>query len=359
MPAWVAAGFDDYAKRLPRECALELVELKPEPRDRGRTRRADAGRRSGAHRAACAGCADASRSTSAAPRGRRASSPTHLAALAGCAATNVAFVIGSADGLARGRQARAAAVVALSAMTLPHGARARRAGRAALSRRSAARPVIRIIASRRRRLDGAPAMLPLYLASRSPRRQELLRQTRRRVRDAAAARGGRAAIATSSRRRSTPSRRCTTSSAWRAPRRRWAGSGCRSASSPSARCSAPTPRSCSTANLRQAARRRRRRADARAAVGPHARSADGRRAALPRPDRSRGVAFEGHVAQADRGGDRALRRHRRAVRQGRRVRDPGTRGGVHHAPRRQLLGRHGPAAGETATLLARIGVAVL
>ena len=46
MPAWVAAGFDEYAKRLPREWALELVELKPEPRDRGRTRRADArGRR--------------------------------------------------------------------------------------------------------------------------------------------------------------------------------------------------------------------------------------------------------------------------------------------------------------------------
>ena len=38
MPGWVTAGFDEYAKRLPREWSFELVEIKPEPRDRGRTR---------------------------------------------------------------------------------------------------------------------------------------------------------------------------------------------------------------------------------------------------------------------------------------------------------------------------------
>src|SRR5437773_7060750 len=37
MPAWIAAGFDEYAKRMPREYALELIELKPEPRDRGKS----------------------------------------------------------------------------------------------------------------------------------------------------------------------------------------------------------------------------------------------------------------------------------------------------------------------------------
>src|SRR5437762_6211343 len=37
MPAWVNAGFDDYARRLPREFALELIELKPEPRERAMT----------------------------------------------------------------------------------------------------------------------------------------------------------------------------------------------------------------------------------------------------------------------------------------------------------------------------------
>jgi 23S rRNA (pseudouridine1915-N3)-methyltransferase len=36
MPAWVTAGWDDYAQRLPREFALELVVLKPEARDGGK-----------------------------------------------------------------------------------------------------------------------------------------------------------------------------------------------------------------------------------------------------------------------------------------------------------------------------------
>ncbi|HET6655986.1 MAG TPA: 23S rRNA (pseudouridine(1915)-N(3))-methyltransferase RlmH, partial [Gammaproteobacteria bacterium] len=27
MPGWVTQGFDDYAKRLPRECALSLTEI--------------------------------------------------------------------------------------------------------------------------------------------------------------------------------------------------------------------------------------------------------------------------------------------------------------------------------------------
>ena len=37
MPAWVAAGWDDYARRMPREFALELVEIKPEPRTAQKT----------------------------------------------------------------------------------------------------------------------------------------------------------------------------------------------------------------------------------------------------------------------------------------------------------------------------------
>ena len=32
MPEWVSAGFNDYAKRMPREMVLTLTELKPEPR---------------------------------------------------------------------------------------------------------------------------------------------------------------------------------------------------------------------------------------------------------------------------------------------------------------------------------------
>jgi 23S rRNA (pseudouridine1915-N3)-methyltransferase len=37
MPVWVDAAFIEYAHRLRREFALELVELKPEPRGRGKT----------------------------------------------------------------------------------------------------------------------------------------------------------------------------------------------------------------------------------------------------------------------------------------------------------------------------------
>ena len=36
MPDWVTAGWNDYARRMPRDFGLELVELKPEPRDRGK-----------------------------------------------------------------------------------------------------------------------------------------------------------------------------------------------------------------------------------------------------------------------------------------------------------------------------------
>jgi 23S rRNA (pseudouridine1915-N3)-methyltransferase len=37
MPGWVQTAWDDYAKRLPPGCALELREIKPEPRTCGKT----------------------------------------------------------------------------------------------------------------------------------------------------------------------------------------------------------------------------------------------------------------------------------------------------------------------------------
>lgn len=37
MPPWVEAGFAEYAKRLPREMPLSLVQIKPEPRRAGAT----------------------------------------------------------------------------------------------------------------------------------------------------------------------------------------------------------------------------------------------------------------------------------------------------------------------------------
>ncbi|HOB47226.1 MAG TPA: 23S rRNA (pseudouridine(1915)-N(3))-methyltransferase RlmH [Zoogloea sp.] len=37
MPSWVDSAFDDFAKRMPRELPLQLVEIKAEPRTTGKT----------------------------------------------------------------------------------------------------------------------------------------------------------------------------------------------------------------------------------------------------------------------------------------------------------------------------------
>ena len=119
MPAWVAAGFGDYARRLPREFALDLVELKPEPRERGRT-------------SVQILAAEASRIAPACGTFQRIALDEHgeawstreFASRLGRwrdAGSDVAFVIGSADGLASDVKTHAAAVMAVSAMTLPHG----------------------------------------------------------------------------------------------------------------------------------------------------------------------------------------------------------------------------------------------
>src|SRR5690606_29676295 len=61
MPAWVDEAWKDYAKRLPPDCALELREIKPEPRSSGKSaaqlmaaeaRRIEAALPAGCHRVA-------------------------------------------------------------------------------------------------------------------------------------------------------------------------------------------------------------------------------------------------------------------------------------------------------------------
>ncbi len=37
MPDWVEAAWHDYARRMPPDCPLELKEIKPEPRNTGKT----------------------------------------------------------------------------------------------------------------------------------------------------------------------------------------------------------------------------------------------------------------------------------------------------------------------------------
>jgi 23S rRNA (pseudouridine1915-N3)-methyltransferase len=119
VPAWVVAGFDDYARRLPRELALELIELKPEPRHRGKTvsqtLAAEAKRIASATRGCLVVALD--------ERGKAWSTPQLAEGLRVWRerAQPVAFVIGSADGLADAVKRDADVIMAVSALTLPHG----------------------------------------------------------------------------------------------------------------------------------------------------------------------------------------------------------------------------------------------
>ena len=119
MPAWVDAGWDEYARRMPQDLPVELVALKAEPRDRGKTAAqilaAEAARIAAACKSATLVALD--------ERGERWTTRVLADKLARwrIEAHDVAFVIGSADGLAEEVKRGAAAVVALSALTLPHG----------------------------------------------------------------------------------------------------------------------------------------------------------------------------------------------------------------------------------------------
>lgn len=119
MPAWVSAGFDDYARRLAREFTLELVELKPRPRA---SRTSVAQILDGETPRILAAC-NGLRLVALDERGKAWSTREFAARLTRWrnAGDDVAFVIGSADGLAAEVKAKAHAVMALSAMTLPHG----------------------------------------------------------------------------------------------------------------------------------------------------------------------------------------------------------------------------------------------
>jgi 23S rRNA (pseudouridine1915-N3)-methyltransferase len=123
MPEWIASGFRDYAKRLPREMPLTLIELKPEPR------RDDPG--SGASARLLE--REALRIEAALPKGAmrvvldetgKAVSTRELAQRMMQwreQGRDVAFVIGGADGAAARLKTAADWLWSLSPLTLPHG----------------------------------------------------------------------------------------------------------------------------------------------------------------------------------------------------------------------------------------------
>ena len=119
MPAWVDTAFTDFAKRLPRECALELIEVKAEARSSGKN-------------AEQMMAAEAERIRAALPaRSRLIILDEHGEDMTtrkladrltrwqgeGC---DIALVVGGPDGLDPALKQAAAEKIRLSSLTLPH-----------------------------------------------------------------------------------------------------------------------------------------------------------------------------------------------------------------------------------------------
>lgn len=119
MPGWIATGFNEYAKRMPREAKLELLELKPEPRSSGKTTEqiieAEAQRILAALPPHCLRIALDERG--AQPTTRQLATQMQDWMREGM---DVAFIIGGADGLHPSVKQGAQRLMALSALTLPH-----------------------------------------------------------------------------------------------------------------------------------------------------------------------------------------------------------------------------------------------
>lgn len=119
MPAWIQEGYREYVRRMPAEIRVELVEVKPEVRASGKT-------------AAKAKALEGGRLLAAVPagselvvldeKGRSVTTRGLSVMLSGWMrdGTSPAFAIGGADGHGDAVRDRAAHLVSLSALTLPH-----------------------------------------------------------------------------------------------------------------------------------------------------------------------------------------------------------------------------------------------
>lgn len=119
MPDWITEGFNEYAKRMPREAKIELIEIKPESRSTGKT-------------TAQIMEAEAQRILAALPqnclrialdeRGMQPTTRQLAAQMQGWMreGRDVAFIVGGADGLHESVKQAAQQQMALSSLTLPH-----------------------------------------------------------------------------------------------------------------------------------------------------------------------------------------------------------------------------------------------
>ena len=120
MAAWIAAGFDEYARRMPRTLPVRLTEIKPEPRGAAtpveRLIEAEARRIRAAYPAGCVKVVLDERGRGCTTRelARRIEQWQSQG-------RDAAFVIGGADGLSDAMRDDADWLWSLSALTLPHG----------------------------------------------------------------------------------------------------------------------------------------------------------------------------------------------------------------------------------------------
>lgn len=120
MPAWIEAGFAEYAKRMPAECRLLLKEIKPVDRSGGRNTETVMAQ-------------ERSRIEAAIPKGayivaldERGKDITTVQLAKYLTkwqqdGRDVTFIIGGADGLDAEFKARADMLLRISSLTLPHG----------------------------------------------------------------------------------------------------------------------------------------------------------------------------------------------------------------------------------------------
>jgi 23S rRNA (pseudouridine1915-N3)-methyltransferase len=119
MPAWIQEGFHEYARRMPPEIRVEMVELKPEERGAGKT--AEKAKEAEGERIIAALPAG-STVLALDEKGRSVTTQGLSVMLSEWMrdAVHPAFVIGGADGLSAAVKERADKLVSLSALTLPH-----------------------------------------------------------------------------------------------------------------------------------------------------------------------------------------------------------------------------------------------
>jgi 23S rRNA (pseudouridine1915-N3)-methyltransferase len=118
MPAWVDAGFAEYAGRMPREARIELVALKPAPRGAVLQRALDAESKR-ILAALPAGCIRVALDE----RGAHLRTLDLVRRIAQWrqSGRDVAFIVGGADGLPENVKKSADLAWSLSPLTLPHG----------------------------------------------------------------------------------------------------------------------------------------------------------------------------------------------------------------------------------------------